>query len=163
MKKILIIKTGAAGDVVRTTVLLNALPGKIKWIVDEKYSSILPHNHPNLEKIIPAGNADELLKEEFDLTISLEENLQCAILAAKIKSKKIIGVYFADNNLKYTEDSAGWFDMSLISSKGFEAANKIKFANTLSFQHLLFNMIGQPFCGKSIVFTKTKIFLLKKN
>ncbi|HSZ84416.1 MAG TPA: glycosyltransferase family 9 protein [Puia sp.] len=148
MKKILIIKTGAAGDVVRTTVLLNVLRGKITWLIDEKYIDILPQNHPNLEKIISLQNAEELLTEEFDLTISLEEDLQCAILATKIISPKITGVYFADNNLKYTEDSAGWFDMSLISSKGFEIANKIKSRNTLSFQDLLFKMVGLSFHGE---------------
>jgi heptosyltransferase II len=151
MKKILIIKTGAAGDVVRTTVLLNALRGKITWLIDEKYIDILPHDNPHLEKIISIQNAEELLTEKFDLIISLEENLQCAILASKIVSKKITGVYFADNNLKYTEDSAGWFDMSLISSKGFEIANAIKSRNTLSFQDLLFKMVdlsfhGEPYC-----------------
>jgi len=36
MQNILIIKTGAAGDVVRTTSLLNILKGNIYWIVDEK-------------------------------------------------------------------------------------------------------------------------------
>jgi lipopolysaccharide heptosyltransferase II len=148
MKKILIIKTGAAGDVVRTTVLLNALHGKITWLVDEKYIDILPRDHPTLEKIISAKNAEKLLAEEFDLIISLEEDLQCARLATKIISKKITGVYVADNNLKYTADSAGWFDMSLISSKGFEIANKIKSENTSSFQHLLFDMIGLSFRGE---------------
>ncbi|HEX4373831.1 MAG TPA: glycosyltransferase family 9 protein [Puia sp.] len=148
MKKNLIIKTGAAGDVVRTTVLLNALPEKITWLVDEKYIDILPRDHPHLEKIISIQNAEELLSEEFDLIISLEENLQCAMLASKIVSKKITGVYFADNNLKYTEDSAGWFDISLISSKGFAIANTIKSRNTLSFQYLLFNMVGLSFRGE---------------
>jgi heptosyltransferase-2 len=148
MKKILIIKTGAAGDVVRTTVLLNALPGKITWLIDEKYIDILPRDHPNLEKIISIQHPEELLTEEFDLIISLEEDLQCAILAAKIISKKVTGVYFADDNLKYTEDSIGWFDMSLISSKGFEIANLIKSENTSSFQDLLFKMVGLSFNGE---------------
>ena len=48
MQKTLIIKTGAAGDVVRTTVLLNSLSGPITWVTDKKYTALLPVRHAAL-------------------------------------------------------------------------------------------------------------------
>ena len=42
MEKILIIKTGAAGDVLRTTSLLRALPNyEITWVVGEANKELL--------------------------------------------------------------------------------------------------------------------------
>jgi heptosyltransferase-2 len=149
MNKVLIIKTGAAGDVARTTVLLNVLQARITWVIDEKYKDILPDYHPHLTQIVSLKNANDLSKDEqFDLIISLEEDIQCGRLASRIKSKQITGVYVENNEMKYTPDSSGWFDMSLISSLGFEQANTIKSKNKLSFQHCLFNMIGLTFGGE---------------
>jgi heptosyltransferase-2 len=149
MKKILIIKTGAAGDIVRTTVLLQVLQGAITWVIDEKYRELLPLTHPRLIRIIPWQIAREVLQEEeFDLTLSLEEDRQCAQLATRIRSLKIVGVFLADHRITYSSDSSGWYDMSLLSVKGSSEANRLKLQNRFSFQELLFEMIGLPFRGE---------------
>ena len=89
MTKILLIKTGAAGDVVRTTILLNALQGAVTWVIDSKYAAILPTWHPNLHRVITLNDALPALQHEiFDHTISLEEDLECALLASRIPTKK---------------------------------------------------------------------------
>ncbi len=163
MKTILIIKTGAAGDIVRTTVLLNALQGEITWIADKKYHAILPAHHPHLKNIIAPADAVELLKEKkFDLTISLEENIECANLAITIPTNKIIGIYALQNEIKYTADSSGWFDMSLLSAKGSEYANRIKLENKLSFQYWLFNMLGLSFNKEEYCIYKNEIIRTNK-
>src|SRR5580704_5316670 len=149
MKKILIIKTGAAGDIVRTTVLLQVLQGAITWVIDEKYRELLPLTHPRLIRIIPWQIAREVLQEEeFDLTLSLEEDRQCAQLATRIRSLKIVGVFLANHRITYSSDSSGWYDMSLLSVKGSSEANRLKLQNRFSFQELLFEMIGLPFRGE---------------
>lgn len=145
MSKVLLIKTGAAGDIVRTTVLLNFLIGEITWVIDKKYIDILPDS-PQIKRVIPIEDAyEELRLQEFGLTISLEENLRCAWLASNIKAQKIIGIKLDDGKIGYTPDSASWFDMGLISRYGPAYANEMKAGNTKTFQFHLLNMLGLPF------------------
>jgi heptosyltransferase II len=148
MKKILLIKTGAAGDVVRTTTLLNVLQGAVTWVIDARYAPLLPEDHPALVKVIALEDAAALQAEQFDLTISLEEDPACARLATDIPTRKLIGVYQSPNGIIYTEEVKGWFDMSLISKLGRDAANAAKLANTHTFQHWLFQMLSLPFKGE---------------
>jgi len=85
MRDILIIKTGAAGDVVRTTTLLSALDGAITWIIDPKNAPLLPENIPSLQIIGKAevGNGD-FFDRSFNLVLSLEEDRECAAIASKV-------------------------------------------------------------------------------
>ncbi|THU30437.1 glycosyltransferase family 9 protein [Niastella caeni] len=152
MTKILLIKTGAAGDVVRTTVLLNALQGAVTWVIDSRYEAILPIRHPNLHRVVTLEQAQTALQHEiFDHTISLEEDMACALLASKIPTKKITGIYVENKHLVYTNDAAGWYDLSLVSTLGPTAANEAKKKNTATFQQLLLSMFGlsfsnEPYC-----------------
>jgi len=149
MTKILLIKTGAAGDVVRTTVLLNALEGAITWVIDSRYKELLPLSHPNLKRVVTMEEALPTLQHEiFDHIISLEEDADCALLACRIPTKKFTGIYLENKHFQYTPDAAGWFDMSLVSALGAACANETKKHNTASFQQLLLNMFSLPFNGE---------------
>jgi len=149
MRKILLIKTGAAGDVVRTTVLLNAVQGAVTWVIDSRYQGILPTWHPNLQRVVTLENALAVLQHEiFDHTISLEEDAACALIASRIPTKKITGICLENKQLIYTPDSAPWYDMSLISSLGSSCANEAKKQNTASYQQLLLSMFDVPFNGE---------------
>jgi heptosyltransferase II len=155
LEKILVIKTGAAGDVVRTSVLLNALFGKVTWLTEAKYKDLFPESHPWVENILPVAEWTELkFKDPFDLVISLEEDLRCATIASKVPSRKLTGVYAEGNTLNYTADSACWFDLGLLSKQGLEIANSLKAKNTLAYQQLLFTMIGMKFNGEKYVVYK---------
>jgi len=146
MPKTLIIKTGAAGDVVRTTTLFHILQGPITWLVDEMNQGLFPDDEASLQCI--PNNEDsrrKLLQEDFDLVLSLEENETCAKFASAVRARKKIGILFIDGNMNYTEDSNGWFNMSLCSTKGRIEANRLKAMNTLPFQHWLFEMLGKKF------------------
>jgi heptosyltransferase-2 len=146
MTKILLIKTGAAGDVVRTTVLLQALEGAVTWVIDSRYQHLLPLQHPRLARIITVQQAEAVLRhEQFDHTISLEEDMTCALLAGSIRTKKLTGIYVENGRLTYTPDAGSWFDMSLVSRMGADAANRAKETNRASFQQLLLSMFGIPF------------------
>jgi heptosyltransferase-2 len=149
MKKTLLIKTGAAGDVVRTTTLLNVLEGAVTWVIDHRYAALLPGDHPALARIIALEEAAALLKNKsFDLVLSLEEDPVCAALATAVTAHKLIGVYAHETGITYTDEVAGWFDMSLVSKLGRKAANEAKAANTHTFQHWLFQMLSLSFQGE---------------
>ncbi len=150
--KILIIKKGAAGDVVRTTTLLNVLQGEISWVVDPGNKWLFPHNFPNLQLIThPNNSKEQLYSHGFDLVLSLEETEECASLASSIQCKKLVGVSLENKTIAYDEHSSGWFDMSLVSKKGRDIANGLKRKNTHSFQYWLFKMIGREFNGEPYV------------
>ncbi len=149
MQNNLIIKTGAAGDVVRTTSLLNILKGNIYWVVDSKNSAIFPDNFPGLHVLTPADiEKTNLRYTNFDLVLSLEEDAECARLASSVTSKELIGVYLSHEGLTYSAQSSGWYDMSLISKKGNVVANALKKSNPFPFQHWLFNMTGNLFTNQ---------------
>jgi heptosyltransferase-2 len=142
---ILIIKTGAAGDVVRTTSLLNVLEGNIYWVVAEKNKLLLPDGVKNLN-ILSGKNVLQSLKDiKFEQVISLEEDNDCAKLASEVNADELTGIYFTNGKINYTNDSAGWFDMSRFSKLGLEKANRLKAENSRSYQYHIFKMIGKQF------------------
>ena len=157
MENRLIIKTGAAGDVVRTTSLLNVLQGNIYWVTDNKNKPLLPDNEDLT--VLSVGEAFQSLKNiEFEQVISLEENNDCAKLAGRINTKDLSGIYFNNDKINYTDNSACWFDMSRVSKFGLTKANKLKAQNTESYQFYLFKIIGKQFNGEPYrIFTDSSI------
>jgi len=137
--KILIIKLGAIGDVLRTTSILQGLKEKynaeVWWLVKENAIDILKNNN-YIDKIVVFGDG---IKEEFDLVISLEDNMEGCEIVSKLKYKNIIGVYLEGNKIKYTPSE--WFDMSLISRFGKEKADKLKAKNKKTYQQLISEML----------------------
>ena len=148
MGNIAIIKTGAAGDVVRTTSLLHVLNGSIFWITAEKNKSLLPVDIENLRILSVKEAFTELKNIKFELIISLEEDADCARLASGFNTDEITGIYFKNGNINYTDSAASWFDMSRVSKFGLPTANKLKVENTGSYQSHIFRMIGKNFNGE---------------
>jgi len=148
MKKILIVKIGALGDVVRTTPILRVLKGNIFWITSKEAFEILPKIKSL--KILNPEKIDTLRNLDFDLILNLEEDENLAKNLSELKTKKLIGVYFdfKRNKLSYTKESKKWYDMSLISKYGKEKADLLKWKNRKSYQEILFGMIGKKFKGE---------------
>lgn len=139
--KILIIKLGAIGDVLRTTSILQGLKEKYKadvwWVVKENVVNILKNNE-YIDKILIFGK-DEV-KEDIDMVISLEDNIEGCEVVKNIKYKDLIGIYPENKKKKYTPSE--WFDMSLISRFGKEKADKLKAKNKKTYQELISEMLG---------------------
>jgi heptosyltransferase-2 len=145
MQNTLIIKTAAAGDVVRTTTLLNVFEGTIYWVTSPQCKALLPLDTPGLNVLTIEEAAHTLKDQHFTRLISLEEDRDCAALASLMKAKQLTGVYLSNEKMSYTDDSAHWFDMSRISKFGLQKANELKAANQLSYQDCIFKMIGEQF------------------
>ena len=95
-QKIVIIKIGATGDVVRTTVLLHLYAdAEITWITAKHNIAILPFKQKNLKRVIAIDDIEEsgIFDDSYDFVISLDDDLKCASLASKIDSKRIFGAY----------------------------------------------------------------------
>lgn len=149
--KILIIKLGALGDVLRTTFVARGLKEKyglqsqITWLTKQNAASLLLNN-PYVDKIVTWEQRDVLLKEEYDLAIALDDEEEVCAFAAqwKEKTKRFQGAY-QDNNGKrrYTKDVEQWFGMGILRPEeegGKEKADVLKTANRKTFQEIYAKM-----------------------
>jgi heptosyltransferase-2 len=144
----LIVKLGAAGDVVRTTTLLNILDGEIHWLTNDLNTIFLDTN-PKIQKCISWSDALSLKDSEYDLVINLEDSPDAARLLNEIKYGELYGAYIGKSGiLRYTKNSNKWFDLSIISRFGKERADKLKFRNRKTYQELLFEGLGHTFRGE---------------
>jgi heptosyltransferase II len=158
MNKILIIKTGAAGDVVRTTSLLNVLAGNIYWVTANESKPLLPDGIANLTMLTVEEAFQSFKKIKFTQVISLEEDNDCARLAREAITNDLTGIYWDDDKINYTDNSASWFDMSRVSKFGLAKANKLKEENQESYQYYIFKMLGKKFNGEPYrIFTDDSI------
>jgi lipopolysaccharide heptosyltransferase II len=147
--RILIIKLGATGDVVRTTTLLHILNGEIHWLTYDN-NSIMLNGNEKIEKCIPWSKNAVLKNTDYDFVINLEDSFEVARLLYEIKYKDLFGAYInKSNELTYTESSKEWFDISLASRFGKERADELKLKNRKTYQEMIFKGIGNNFNGET--------------
>ena len=144
----LIVKVGATGDVVRTTPLLSRLKGQVTWLTAAKNTVLLEGLKCDL-RCFSWEERDRALDTRYDLGINLEDTLDVGQFLKTLRCKEIFGAYVDSNNsLHYTENSRGWFDLSLISLYGRHEADRLKFLNRQSYQEMIFNGLGLHFAGE---------------
>src|SRR5207249_6031579 len=84
----------------------------------------------------------------YHLVINLEDTLEVAQFVKSVGPAEIFGAYAeSSGRLCYTNNSKGWFDLSLISSYGKLKADKLKFQNRRTYQELIFVGLGLHFAG----------------
>ena len=151
MDKILLIKIGALGDVVRTTSLLRALQGEVTWVTTKSAFPLLKNN-PLVHQISDiAADRASIGKNRYDLVINLDEDPLACELAAQVDKGRLIGTYSEGGRIVYTESSAEWFDMGLVSRYGRKEADERKWKNAKSYQEIIFGMLGKKFQGEEYV------------
>ena len=112
MKRILVIKLGALGDVLRTTPLLRVLDGSVSWLTSEAAAPLLAGN-PYIDRLYCMERShDSLFDGDFDLVLNLEDDLAAATLASKAKTRHLIGAFQDADRVTYTDSASGWFDVS---------------------------------------------------
>ena len=142
-KKILIIKLGAIGDVIRTTPLLTKLkqehPGcKIYWLT--LTPSILP---PEVDVPLKLNleNALYLQSFEFDIAINLDKDKEACSLMNKIAAAEKKG-YFLNDGIPYPVNEAA---IPKYMTGLFDDLNK---ANDKSYPEEIFEICGYKFNGE---------------
>jgi heptosyltransferase-2 len=156
--KLLFVKLGATGDVVRTTPLLRVFDGQVTWLTSSKNKTLLeglPELPVDLRPI--AWNDRSLLSaESFDLVINLEDDVETAGVLRSLRTGRIFGAYADEQNrMRYTEDASKWFDLSLISTHGRQKADELKLDNRRSYQELIFDGLGLDFRGEQYLLPAT--------
>src|ERR1700730_12352565 len=145
---VLIAKLGATGDVVRTTTLLAKFRDHVSWITEAKNTALLQGLRENL-RCLSWEERDAARDRTYDLVINLEDTIEVGLFLKTLQNKQLFGAFvdFGDE-LRYTQDSQCWFDLSLISVHGRESADKLKLQNRRTYQELIFNGLGFQFCGQ---------------
>ena len=144
----LCIKLGAAGDVVRTTPFLRRLGGQVTWLTAAKNTVLLENLAENLRCF--SWEQRQLIPDiRYDLIINLEDSLEVGLYLKTLQTTQLFGAY-ADsvNQLRYTDDSKCWFDLSLISTYGRAQADNLKLKNRCTYQELIFEGLGFRFGGE---------------
>jgi heptosyltransferase-2 len=145
---VLITKLGATGDVVRTTPLLRALKAQVTWLTESKNTVLLNSLTDDLN-CLAWEHREKIRNIEYDLIINLEDSFEVAGFGGALKFDRLFGAYLdRAGRLTYTEDSAPWFDLSLISSFGREEADRRKLLNRRTYQDLIFGGLGFQFFGE---------------
>jgi heptosyltransferase-2 len=146
---VLIIKLGAAGDVVRTTPLLRRLDGATSWITAEKNLALLDGIDREV-RCVSWENRNRVADTAYDLVINLEDDRESSSFLKQLKFKQLFGAHLnEDDQLTYTSDSRAWFDLSLISVHGREKADRLKLLNRRTYQELIFSGLGLEFKGET--------------
>lgn len=169
--KILIIKTGALGDVLRTTSILPGLHARypdcrITWVVSAAASSLVAPNALNRDECLvhevvrhpaplPPVEGARLPepapgRSAWDRVLSFDDEPDLARIAweqaggrAGVDSGVLSGAYRDDSGaVRYTADTAPWFGMGLLSEHGKEEADRLKKANELSHPRIFADMLG---------------------
>jgi heptosyltransferase-2 len=145
---VLIIKLGAAGDVVRTTTLLRRLGGQITWLTEAKNTVLLERVKEGL-KCVCWEQRDQTKGTLYDLVINLEDTQEIGSFLKLLEYKQLFGAYLdSGNSLRYTDDSRPWFDLSIISRYGKQQADQLKYENRRTYQELIFEGLGWRFEGE---------------
>lgn len=100
----LIVRLSALGDIIHTAIILQFLPQKVDWIVEEKFADILDY-HPKINKILKVNlksvkkNKSNIFKEYkkvksfgvYDTAIDFQGLLKSAFLA-RITANEVMGM-----------------------------------------------------------------------
>ena len=99
----LIVKLNATGDVVRTTPLLHRLKGEITWITAAK-NVILLKGLTSAIRCFSWEERGQALDREYDLVISLEDELEVATFVKGLRYRQLFGAFLnGDGSVSYSE------------------------------------------------------------
>jgi len=152
--RVLIIKTGALGDVVRTTCLIPALERlfrrlELTWVTSRPAWPLVAW-HPAVARVAAIDDADSApwRGRFYDWVISLDDDVECCELATSLRAGRLSGGYMNAKGLRaYTSDTEPWFGMGLLRPEnegGLEEANRRKRGNRSTFGALLYKGLGLP-------------------
>lgn len=145
-ERILIIKLGAIGDVLRTTPLLLALrerhpDAQISWLTDESAGELLAAN-PLIDRLL-LHNLESVLRlqvEEFSLLICLDKEARATALAMTTQAgdKRGFGLSPQGNVVTLNPESSYALALGL--------SDELKFRlNRKSYQQIIFEAVGLPY------------------
>jgi len=154
-KKILIIKFGALGDVLRTTSILEAIRKKfpdslIYWLTLKESKELLESN-PYIDKLL-FYNLESVLRlqqEKFDILYSLEITPPATLLANIVTADEKFGFYFNNGaTCCFNVGAEEYLETAFLTHK--------KLKNRKSYQELIFQTCELPYEKQEVIFELTE-------
>lgn len=149
---ILIIKTAAIGDVVRTTTILSALKKHdpdccITWITDESAWPLLATN-PLIDRLhtFSADGLAAVQACEYDLVLNFEKETRALGLARTIAAAEKKGFVAGRTGMPIAADSDCEYALRL----GLDDELKFR-TNEKTYPQIIFEMAGQPYNGEEYI------------
>jgi heptosyltransferase-2 len=142
VERILIIKLGAKGDVVRTLPVLLALKEKypnsnITWITNPPCIEIL-ETTPYINKILPLPFSLKEFTEEFDLLLNFDIEKHATDLAKEIKAGKKYGFFMEEGYPMPFNPSAEYYLNTIFD-------DELKKTNPKTYQRMMFEIAELPY------------------
>ena len=158
VNSILIIKTGALGDVLRTTSILVGLHEKypdvmITWLTAASAVPLV-NRHRMIHRVVTCDVKDpqsiknvaaDLAGVTWDWILSLDDELPLCQLCSELPSAKVSGAYLDQKGERvYSDDVEPWFGMGLLSRSGKAAADQRKIDNERTHPEIFASMLEIP-------------------
>jgi len=144
-RRVLVLKLGALGDVLRTTPVLRALAGRpgavhVTWVVEEDGAPLLA-GHPRIDRLLVPGaeTSERLAVESFDLLLSLDKDPYSTSLAMRVDAaeKRGFGRDPQGSLVPLHRDAEYAYDLGL--------SDRLKFhENRRTYQDVIFEVAGLP-------------------
>jgi len=139
MIKILIIKLGALGDVIRTTPILESIKEKYKdseiyWLTKKESKEIL-ENNSHINKILTLPYNENNI---FDILYNFDIDEEATKLALNIKANKKYGFYYNDGYPSTFNLSAEYYLNTLFD-------DELKKNNKKTYQEMIFEVAELPY------------------
>jgi heptosyltransferase-2 len=148
-RRILVLKIGALGDVLRTTPILRALardasPHHVTWVVGEAAAPLL-EGHARIDRLLvpSAETSAHLSVQEFDLVLSLDKDAYSTSIATSVRAseKRGFGRDRFGSLVPIHPDARYAYDLGL--------SDRLKFhENTKTYQQIVFEMCGLAWNGE---------------
>lgn len=156
LMRLLILKTGALGDVLRSTSILPGLSEAhgdldVTWVTAPAAEALVV-SHPLVQRVLCVDPGDRravadlgesLQGESWDWVLSFDDEEPLCRLASSLKTIKLSGAYLTKaGDRAYTDDVAPWFEMGLLSRDGKDEADRLKVQNQRSHPQIFASMLG---------------------
>ena len=148
-RRVLVLKIGALGDVLRTTPVLRGLtegadPVHVTWLTGESVAPLL-EGHPRIDQLwVPSAETSEALAaQRFDLVLSLDKDPYSTSLAMRIEAgeRRGFGRDEFGSLVPIHPDARLAYDLGLSDRLKFEV-------NDRTYQDLTFEVCGLPWKGQ---------------
>ena len=162
VKSILVIKTGALGDVLRTTSILTGLHSKypgveVTWLTADEAAPLVDR-HRMIHRVVTCDvkNSDSVKSAAKDLQgvtwdwiLSLDDEIPLCELSTQLPHRVLSGAFLNESGTRaYTDDVEPWFGMGLLSRGGKDAADLRKSENERTHPEIFADMLkidaGRP-------------------
>lgn len=151
-RRMLILKLGAAGDVLRTTPLLRALKrshprSHVTWVVDPESVPLL-RNNPYVDRILTPGldTLTRLVVEQYDLLLCLDKADRATGLAVTVRAGRKVGFGMTEYGTLCALNPEAEYALLLGIS------DELKFhRNRKTYQEIIFEAAGLKYHGEEYV------------